>query len=289
MNCEQVIQKMEQPFEQLSPAERGALREHICSCERCAQAFAWQFTLSGLVNELEEVDPPEGFSERVMQAVRAEAAESGAAAEYTDLKQKKRHVLNWTRRMGAVAAALLVIAMAPTALRVVRQKGAAPEQAADSAAVETEQSEPMVFAKKKMAPPQEFENTADESSYGGASEEGVQLSEEEISEPSVFAWSGLEDDVPEEAVANAGKYDAGYTGSGETRFFACPPPERPLPDWQEILPTDLIESEEQVTAVTWAEQPPENYDEFVQGEEFDCYVIASDGGYVLCLVERQAE
>ncbi|MBQ3390915.1 MAG: hypothetical protein IJG56_00730 [Clostridia bacterium] len=288
MNCEQVIQKMEQPFEQLSPAERGALREHICSCERCAQAFAWQFTLSGLVNELEEVDPPEGFSERVMQAVRAEAAASDAAVEHIALKQKKRHVLNWTRRMGAVAAALLVIAMAPTALRVIGQKGAAPEQAADSAAVETEQSEPAVFAEKKMAPPQEFENTADESSDHGASEEGVQFSEEEISKPSVFAYSGSEDDAPE-AMANAGKYDVEYTGSGETRFFACPPPERPLPDWQEILPTDLIESEEQVTAVTWAEQPPENYDEFVQGEEFDCYVIASDGGYVLCLVERQAE
>ena len=73
MTCEEFERKLDMLLEEELPAEASdEMREHVASCTACEQLF----DLSRAVRDslAEELPLPEGFSERVMEAVRAEKA-----------------------------------------------------------------------------------------------------------------------------------------------------------------------------------------------------------------------
>ncbi|NLT58268.1 MAG: hypothetical protein GXX99_04820 [Clostridiales bacterium] len=56
------------------------------------------------------------------------------------------------------------------------------------------------------------------------------------------------------------------------------------PDWTAILPTERLTSPEDVISVTYSDQPPEQYDERIEGADCLYFVVAAEGGYALVIV-----
>lgn len=57
----------------LSPEEKVLVEEHLASCRQCSNALEALKKTGKLVRELEEVDPPPWFTQRIMFRVREEA------------------------------------------------------------------------------------------------------------------------------------------------------------------------------------------------------------------------
>lgn len=137
MTCEHAAALAEQlESGGLEEHQRAALERHLAGCEHCSNLYGWQLQLSALLREgLEE--PPPGFAAAVMARIAAEPA-PGTAPTPAPGRRGPRVRARW---MAGLAAAVLLVAIAPTALKTLRLAGStqdlsAPESAAEGAAPE---------------------------------------------------------------------------------------------------------------------------------------------------------
>ena len=101
---------------ELTEEERAEVLAHVSECEECGRLLGELTALHAALGELEEEDVPEGFTEGVMAAVRAEKA---AAKPQT----KKRSA--WRRWMPmAACAAIVALAAAVTIPRTAMKQEA---------------------------------------------------------------------------------------------------------------------------------------------------------------------
>lgn len=78
MKCVDVQKKFSELFDrQLSADEAGSCMEHLRTCDECSGKYEDLKKTVSLARELEEVTPPAGFSQKVMEGVRKEAGEGG--------------------------------------------------------------------------------------------------------------------------------------------------------------------------------------------------------------------
>ena len=112
---------------ELTEEERAEVLAHVSECEECRRLLGELTALHAALGELENEDVPEGFTESVMAAVRAEKAAKKPQA-------KKRSA--WRRWMPmAACAAIIALAAAVTIPQMDQKTGsdsaapAAPENA----------------------------------------------------------------------------------------------------------------------------------------------------------------
>ncbi len=105
---------------ELTEEERAEVLAHVSECEECRRLLGELTALHAALGELEDEDVPEGFTEGVMAAVRAEKAAAKPQA-------KKRSA--WRRWMPMAACAAIVALAAAVTIPQMGQK-----KAADSAA-----------------------------------------------------------------------------------------------------------------------------------------------------------
>lgn len=75
MTCNEIENQLPAYLEELlSPEEKKAVAGHLAACDRCSRALAELERARRLVRELEEVEPPPFFEQRIMSRVRKEAA-----------------------------------------------------------------------------------------------------------------------------------------------------------------------------------------------------------------------
>ncbi|MCE5262667.1 MAG: DUF2275 domain-containing protein [Deltaproteobacteria bacterium] len=75
MTCNEIENQLPAYIEELlSPEEKKAVAGHLAACDRCSRALAELERAGKLVRELEEVEPPPFFEQRIMSRVREEAA-----------------------------------------------------------------------------------------------------------------------------------------------------------------------------------------------------------------------
>ena len=108
----------------LSPEQRALLEQHMAQCEHCRNLYGWQLQLSKLLRE-ELEEPPAGFAAAVM-ARGAQEPVPGTAPEAVPPRQTKRRAP--MRLLAGLAAALLLVAVAPTALQVLNTGMGAKDQ-----------------------------------------------------------------------------------------------------------------------------------------------------------------
>jgi hypothetical protein len=74
MSCNEIEHKLPAYLEDaLSPQEKGLVEEHLASCPQCKKAIEDLKRTEKLVREMEEVEPPPWFTQRIMSRVREEA------------------------------------------------------------------------------------------------------------------------------------------------------------------------------------------------------------------------
>jgi hypothetical protein len=75
MDCERTREKLSEHAEGLLPKDEAAqVAEHLASCEKCRETYDDLLKTVAHLKNLEEVAPPEWFTERVMARVKEEAA-----------------------------------------------------------------------------------------------------------------------------------------------------------------------------------------------------------------------
>ncbi len=73
MLCKDIEHKLSAYLEDaLSPQEKGLIAEHLASCPRCSKSIESLKKTEKLVREMEKVEPPPWFTQRVMARVREE-------------------------------------------------------------------------------------------------------------------------------------------------------------------------------------------------------------------------
>jgi hypothetical protein len=78
MTCREIEEKLHDYLEnELAADERGAVEDHLSACPRCRRALADKKKAKELLRELDDVEPPPFFEQRIMARVRAEAKPSG--------------------------------------------------------------------------------------------------------------------------------------------------------------------------------------------------------------------
>jgi hypothetical protein len=74
MSCKDIEQKLPAYLEDdLSLQEKGLVEEHLASCQQCKKAMEDLEKTENLIREMEEVEPPPWFTQRIMSHVRGEA------------------------------------------------------------------------------------------------------------------------------------------------------------------------------------------------------------------------
>lgn len=74
MLCKDIEQKLPAYLEDaLSPQENGLIKEHLASCPQCGKAIENLKRTETLVRQMEEVEPPPWFTQKIMSRVREEA------------------------------------------------------------------------------------------------------------------------------------------------------------------------------------------------------------------------
>jgi hypothetical protein len=74
MLCKDIEHKLSAYLEDaLSPQEKTLIEEHLASCPQCSKSIESLKKTEKLVREMEEVEPPPWFTQRVMARVRGEA------------------------------------------------------------------------------------------------------------------------------------------------------------------------------------------------------------------------
>jgi hypothetical protein len=74
MVCKDIEQKIPAYLEDaLSPQEKGIVEEHLALCPQCKKAIEDLKKTGKLVREMEEVEPPPWFTQKIMSRVREEA------------------------------------------------------------------------------------------------------------------------------------------------------------------------------------------------------------------------
>lgn len=73
MLCKDIEHKLSAYLEDaLSPREKGLIEEHLASCPQCSKAIEKLKKTEKLVREMEEVEPPPWFTQKIMSRVREE-------------------------------------------------------------------------------------------------------------------------------------------------------------------------------------------------------------------------
>lgn len=74
MTCNEIETRLPAYLEDLlSPEEQKSIREHLASCTSCSRAFSDLRKAERLVRDLEAVEPPPFFEQRIMSRIREEA------------------------------------------------------------------------------------------------------------------------------------------------------------------------------------------------------------------------
>jgi len=76
MLCEEIENRLPAYEEDLlSPEEEKMMKDHFASCPRCSRALADLKKMKEIVQDLDEVEPPPFFEQRIMSRVREEAGQ----------------------------------------------------------------------------------------------------------------------------------------------------------------------------------------------------------------------
>lgn len=109
---------------ELSPEDAARVREHLAGCERCRAYVRAALAIRDAFPSPEDTELPEGFTENIMAAVRADGS-----------RRTGRRPNRWARRLAPLAACCAVIVLAASLLP--RLGGNTAEMAADQAVEET--------------------------------------------------------------------------------------------------------------------------------------------------------
>ncbi len=164
MKCEQ-IQKMLQAFLEgvLSKTENALVEKHLSSCDSCRAAFEEYQQARQLLGNLEEVEPPPGFAQRVMARVEEE---EGKKAGILRKLFYPLHVKVPIQAVAMVAVAVLAI-QAYRSVEPQKQTApqteatVAPEAREESGKKEDRREDAVQPAKKTLPTPEQAARTGE--------------------------------------------------------------------------------------------------------------------------------
>lgn len=188
---------------ELPEAEMDRVRRHLTECASCRAYVADAFAMREALEDLADVQMPEGFAQNVMDAVRSAPPQV----------QRKRRPFRPVRILAPLAACLAIVA--------VVQLGPLSSRMTDSATQEVSQETSVTTETAQDASPEQEETTADAAESQSAPKTFTAAAAAEESEDG-SASSQAQDRVPEVQAYAPAQTQNGTAPSGDTSSESVP-------------------------------------------------------------------
>ena len=188
---------------ELPEAEMDRVRRHLTECASCRAYVADAFAMREALEDLADVQMPEGFAQNVMDAVRSAPPQA----------QRKRRPFRPVRILAPLAACLAIVA--------VVQLGPLSSRMTDSATQEVSQETNETTGTAQDASPEQEETTADAAQGQSMPKTFTAAAAAEESEDAA-ASSQVQDRVPEAQAYAPAQTQNGTAPSGDASSESAP-------------------------------------------------------------------
>ncbi len=184
----------------LSDEEQNAVRAHIETCEACKAEYELMASIIKTAASLPELDVPEGFHEKLMEKVKAEAEKK---------QERKMYALPWKKISGFAAAAAVIAVSVVSFMQLDR---------------ENNQTNPDVYL-KNPAPISTHDSEANDETV----EKTVQVPDEDVAEQPAVQTENPAVKVESSTPAPTAKADQAKASAMPTVKATAPTAETPKP------------------------------------------------------------